>query len=633
MADQKDLKFASGEQAVGRVETTAGKVMAVRADGTRVELNAGDPVFQGDTITTAEGSAVGVMLVDETVFSMGQSGETVLDEAIYDAAAQVGSIVMSLTSGVLTVVSGMVSKLDPDAMVIQTQTATIGIRGTQVGLHYEDGENLRVTLMEESDGMVGEVIVTNSAGVQVLNMPYAEVSVLGAASAPGGIYLVGRAAMVSAYAESLGYLPQTIPSANRYETSPRWEAGTESVAEPHEDAEDFETQAGGEPRDDVGDEDVDGGEAFPPIQVASEEVAYEPEAEPPIEVSLRPEPPSETITPARGTEAAERREEPASIPEPQPEPEPEPDPSAEIPSVSLYVTPGNGNQIDVTVNAAFGDYLDGSELHQVRLSVPDGFSLAADDVSDWSDLPSGVTAVLDGPDVVFTAATGEEGIGDFAYTMSMTENYKGALETDFSVQAEAIETETGDVAASGATQAVLIGTSGKDELTGGMDAEVIIGAEGKDKISGGEGDDVIYGEEGKDDLSGGEGDDILFGGEGKDKISGGEGDDILVGGAGKDEMTGGEGGDTFLFNPGEDGGAKDSITDFGIGDQLRLEGGEVALDDVVITQDGNDTIIQVNGNETEIILHDVQADQLASYQTTPEPGSDIIVAHQGDVPG
>ena len=98
-------------------------------------------------------------------------------------------------------------------------------------------------------------------------------------------------------------------------------------------------------------------------------------------------------------------------------------------------------------------------------------------------------------------------------------------------------------------------------------------------------------------------------------------------------MTGGEGGDTFLFNPGEDGGAKDSITDFGIGDQLRLEGGEVALDDVVITQDGNDTIIQVNGNETEIILHDVQADQLASYQTTPEPGSDIIVAHQGDVPG
>ena len=73
MVDQTDKTTENSEQAVRRVETTAGTVTAVSADGTRVQLNAGDPVFQGDTIITSEGFAVGVMLVDETVFSMGQS--------------------------------------------------------------------------------------------------------------------------------------------------------------------------------------------------------------------------------------------------------------------------------------------------------------------------------------------------------------------------------------------------------------------------------------------------------------------------------------------------------------------------------------------------------------------------------
>lgn len=155
----------------------------------------------------------------------------------------------------------------------------------------------------------------------------------------------------------------------------------------------------------------------------------------------------------------------------------------------------------------------------------------------------------------------------------------------------------------------------KDDLSGSAEAEVIIGAESKDEIIGGGGDDVIYG------------------GEGKDELSGGAGDDTLIGGAGKDQLTGGEGGDTFLFNPGEDGGAKDTISDFGIGDQVRLEGGLFSVDDVRITQDGDDAIIQIDGGDTEIVLNDVQADQLASYQISPEPGSDIIVVHQDDVPG
>ncbi|MEK9670883.1 MAG: hypothetical protein VW268_00080 [Rhodospirillaceae bacterium] len=41
---------------------------------------------------------------------------------------------LSVVKGVFSFVSGQVAKTDPDAMKIDTPVATIGIRGTQVGI-------------------------------------------------------------------------------------------------------------------------------------------------------------------------------------------------------------------------------------------------------------------------------------------------------------------------------------------------------------------------------------------------------------------------------------------------------------------------------------------------------------------
>ncbi len=59
---------------IGNVENLSGQVFAVRADGTRVELNVGDPVYQGDIIESGPDGSIGVLLADETTFSMGESG-------------------------------------------------------------------------------------------------------------------------------------------------------------------------------------------------------------------------------------------------------------------------------------------------------------------------------------------------------------------------------------------------------------------------------------------------------------------------------------------------------------------------------------------------------------------------------
>ncbi|MBC8269418.1 MAG: FecR domain-containing protein, partial [Rhodospirillaceae bacterium] len=133
---------ASGADAqpIGTVDTTSGSVVATRIDGTKVELEPGSPVYQGDVIETAGGGSIGVTLADETTFSMAENGNMVLDEMVYDPATQEGSVSISAVEGVFTFVSGQIAKTDPDAMTLDTPVATIGIRGTQVGLNVEAPE-------------------------------------------------------------------------------------------------------------------------------------------------------------------------------------------------------------------------------------------------------------------------------------------------------------------------------------------------------------------------------------------------------------------------------------------------------------------------------------------------------------
>ncbi|MEK9670884.1 MAG: hypothetical protein VW268_00085 [Rhodospirillaceae bacterium] len=58
---------------IGPVKNLSGEVWVTRADGTRVELQAGDQVLQGDSIETGPAGAIGALLADESTFSMGNS--------------------------------------------------------------------------------------------------------------------------------------------------------------------------------------------------------------------------------------------------------------------------------------------------------------------------------------------------------------------------------------------------------------------------------------------------------------------------------------------------------------------------------------------------------------------------------
>ena len=173
-AQSGQLSQVPGMPSIGTVEKLAGTVTLTRSDGTVVQASKGSAVFTGDIIKTEADANIGIKFVDETNFALGESGRMVIDEMVYDPSNNSNSSSsFSVVQGVFSFVSGQVAKAGDDAMVVKTPVASIGIRGTTVaGKAAAEGSSNSITLLPDADGGVGQIAVSNSAGTQVMSVPF-----------------------------------------------------------------------------------------------------------------------------------------------------------------------------------------------------------------------------------------------------------------------------------------------------------------------------------------------------------------------------------------------------------------------------------------------------------------------------
>jgi|GEM_PF-889520 len=206
---QADVQAALGS-AIGSVSELQGSVLATRADGSQVTLSAGDPIYQGDVLETSEDGTLGVIFADDTTFSLAAGGRMVIDEMVYDPDAQGGVFETTVVKGVFSFVSGQVAKTDGDAMVINTPKTTIGIRGSTglIKSGAEDGED-QITLVPDIDGNLGELIVSNQAGSQVLNQPNASTTVFSATLPPAPVVFMSAQQIQQSFGNALTVLVRT----------------------------------------------------------------------------------------------------------------------------------------------------------------------------------------------------------------------------------------------------------------------------------------------------------------------------------------------------------------------------------------------------------------------------------------
>ena len=124
----------------GFVKSVEGKVSIVNAAGATRPVKAGDPVAPADRVETDKDSGASVVLRDGTMMVVGPSSRLDLKEFRFDSTTQDGGVFVALLRGSMRMVTGLIGKKNPDAMRVDTQTATIGIRGTDFIVTADDKE-------------------------------------------------------------------------------------------------------------------------------------------------------------------------------------------------------------------------------------------------------------------------------------------------------------------------------------------------------------------------------------------------------------------------------------------------------------------------------------------------------------
>ena len=117
-------------QSAGEVEFARGVGFAHAPGQTPRTLGKGLALKEGDRLTTSDGASAIIKLEDGTRMTVRPNSELVLQQYQFKANAPDNSMVMQLVRGGFRAVTGLIAKSSPNAAKVQTNTATIGIRGT-----------------------------------------------------------------------------------------------------------------------------------------------------------------------------------------------------------------------------------------------------------------------------------------------------------------------------------------------------------------------------------------------------------------------------------------------------------------------------------------------------------------------
>ena len=123
----------AGLERIGVVAATQGKVELKMPGQVGRIAQSGQPIFMGEMVNTDEKGHLQILLLDETVFTIGPNSAITIDEFVYDPKTSSGEIKASVAKGVFRYVSGKIAIKNPNKVTVKLPTTTLGFRGTIVG--------------------------------------------------------------------------------------------------------------------------------------------------------------------------------------------------------------------------------------------------------------------------------------------------------------------------------------------------------------------------------------------------------------------------------------------------------------------------------------------------------------------
>jgi Ca2+-binding RTX toxin-like protein len=573
---------------VGQAVNTVGQVFAVRANGVREAIGAGDPIYQGDVIETADGGAVDVLFVDKTTFALAGDARLAIDKLVFDADTKEGSSSFSILKGMFVFSSGEIAKINPLDMTVNTTVATIGIRGTKVaGEVNPAGEESKFTILE------GEIVVVTDAGYVVLSDAN-ETSFVSGFNAPPSEAVLFSDSEISGFYKSVESI-----SNNYYKAGSAKGNGGDSEkgavgGQNEENTPENSGDAEGAGNDDDLEKQAEAMSDIAPASGGEVEAAEEDTFEGTDTVLAKSFNYDGFSLGQGGFEAGALTIETTQVgnnPAKAYSNENNAENTSENTGGNSIAGPTSGDDSlmgsggDDTINGGGGnDTIDGGDGDD-RLIGEDG-----DDI------------IMGGNgDDFLVAATGA---GD--------DQYDGGADIDTISFSSAIDSVTVNL-----EQGMAVGV---DIDTDSISAvENVIGGAGDDVIIGDALDNILSGAAGNDTIRGGAGADTLDGDAGNDTLDGGEGDDLLRGGAGDDEYRAASEQGTDLIEDSD--GAADSLVLTGSASNLAEFGGT--------SRDGDDLIIALDDGDITIADHFGAGTVETITFESPEDGSQSFTLATG----
>jgi hypothetical protein len=122
---------------IGSIKTLEGTVEIIR-QGSAVYPVAGSRIFGRDTVKTGDDGSVGIILRDDTILSLGPDSTLDMQEFRFDPHKKDFSLVCRMLRGTFIFISGVIAKLAPESVKIETPDGTVAIRGTRLAVQIQN---------------------------------------------------------------------------------------------------------------------------------------------------------------------------------------------------------------------------------------------------------------------------------------------------------------------------------------------------------------------------------------------------------------------------------------------------------------------------------------------------------------
>lgn len=166
------LFFVDLAMAAGSVATSVtGLVQVQTGPGAPRVVRQGDEFTQGDTLITGANSSAVLKFDDGQVVALTSNSRMTITAYQYNPATESGNVFLSLVTGGMRAITGLIGRRSPNQVAYRAATATIGIRGTD-GTIATNGTDVVVTV---TDGVMtltqGDLVLTINAGEAVFTRP------------------------------------------------------------------------------------------------------------------------------------------------------------------------------------------------------------------------------------------------------------------------------------------------------------------------------------------------------------------------------------------------------------------------------------------------------------------------------